>query len=472
MHVCTKVVWGVSMKNKTNNKLISMSLPISLGMLSTFLFQLIDTYFVGKLGALALTALSFSSTLYFLLVGLFIGLAVGVSIMVGKAFGAGEQAYIVRLNLVSILLTLVVSLLISQLLIHFLKPLFSIMGAQQSVLPLIEAYTIPLLRGIPLLALVIVGSGVLRSIAHVRAPEMIMALAGIINLVLDYLLIFGRAGLPQWGIKGAAWATVFSWMFAFIAMGIVMIKVKLFRLFSFKLHSIMALINNLMKLALPTICIQIAGPITLLLVTALLADHSDMAVAAFGVAGRIEILLMIGILAVSSAITPFIAQNKGAKKNSAIEEGIVFGGKASTYLGLIVAGLLFVLAPTIAELFSTDLRVVELTSVYFYIMGLSYVFHGLFLITTSTFNGLELPLRSLKITIVKSFIFTVPFAYMGSIFSVEGIFIGLALANIAGGLYSGRHMQREINKSYSKLSQISIWEDYKQDIKAVFYRNR
>ena len=65
-----------------------MSLPISIGMLSTFLFQAVDTYFIGQLGTDALTALSFASTIYFLLVGLFMGFSVGVSILIGEAIGA------------------------------------------------------------------------------------------------------------------------------------------------------------------------------------------------------------------------------------------------------------------------------------------------------------------------------------------------------------------------------------------------
>ncbi len=73
--------------DKTNKVLVSMSVPISMGMLSTFLFQIVDTIFVGQLGAEAVTALSFSSTLFFLLVGTFIGLAVGVSIRVGVLSG-------------------------------------------------------------------------------------------------------------------------------------------------------------------------------------------------------------------------------------------------------------------------------------------------------------------------------------------------------------------------------------------------
>lgn len=78
------------LQQKPQKALVSMSVPISIGMLSTFLFQVINTYFVGQLGFQALAALSFSSTLYFLLVGMFMGLSVGVSILVGESHGMGK----------------------------------------------------------------------------------------------------------------------------------------------------------------------------------------------------------------------------------------------------------------------------------------------------------------------------------------------------------------------------------------------
>ena len=114
-------------KDKTNKALIAMSVPIALGMLSTFLFQVIDTYFVGQLGSDALAALSFASTLYFLLIGIFIGLAVGVSILVGKAFGAKNEALMKQTSLIALAISLLFAVLILGIGLISLDPLFRLL---------------------------------------------------------------------------------------------------------------------------------------------------------------------------------------------------------------------------------------------------------------------------------------------------------------------------------------------------------
>ena len=197
-----------------------------------------------------------------------------------------------------------------------------------------------------------------------------MAIAGVINLVFDYLLIFGKWGFPELGIKGAAYATVLSWVFILIGMFALLLKDKLLRLSIQAQETLRELIREIFRLAGPTILTQIIGPFTLMYLTFLIARQSTMAVAAFGVAGRIETLLMIGILGISTAITPFIAQNSGAKKQERIEEAIAFGGRASTYLGLLVALLLFLFIRPIARVFSNNPEVIQYTAYYFYIISM------------------------------------------------------------------------------------------------------
>ncbi len=169
----------------TNKAMISMSVPISIGMLSTFLFQVIDTYFVGQLGAEQLAALSFASTVYFLLVGLFIGLTIGVSIIVGTAFGETDFQKGKCANSISILLALLLSVILSGIGIISIKPLFTILGASGQILDYIASYMVPLYSGMPLLMVSLVAGGSLRSTGIVKAPEIIMGIGGIINLIFD-----------------------------------------------------------------------------------------------------------------------------------------------------------------------------------------------------------------------------------------------------------------------------------------------
>ncbi|OJJ20340.1 hypothetical protein BKI52_17915 [marine bacterium AO1-C] len=451
------------LEGNTNKALISMSLPISIGMLSTFLFQVVDTYFVGKLGPAALTALSFSSTIYFLLVGLFIGLSVGVSIIIGKAAGAKEFDKVRQTTLVAIMVCLGLSLMFSITGIVFTDPIFRWFGAEEAILPLIRQYIQPLFVGIPLLTVGILAGGILRASGNVRMPEIVMGIAGIINLVFDYLLIFGKAGLPEMGIKGAAYATVASWVFVILAMTVLLIKDKLISLTSaFQFKANLRILKDIFKFGLPTTITQVVGPMTLMFLTYLLARQSSGVVAAYGVASRIEMLISIGILGVSTAITPFIAQNLGAKKQERINQAIAFGGKASVYIGLALFIVIMLFIRPIAAIFSADTTVVGYTSLYFYIVSFSYVFYGLYLITSSIFNGLQLPINSTKIMLVKSAFF-VAFTLIGSFWGVHGIFAGVAASNILGGVYSSIAMRKEFKRTQSELAKVNVWQEYRKD---------
>lgn len=456
-------------KDKTNKVLLSMSLPISIGMLSTFLFQVVDTYFIGQLGANALAALSFASTIYFLVVGLFMGLAVGVSIIIGTATGAGASKKVNQTTVIAILLSICSAILFAFLAIYFVEPIFRLMGADATTLPLVKQYIIPLFYGIPLLTTGLMAGGILRATGNVRNPEIIMGIAGVINLVLDYGLIFGNLGLPEMGIEGAALATVISWVFVFIGMFFLLVKDKLLIINLKKtFRSLITTIKEITRLGLPTIITQIIGPLTLIYLTFLFARQASTAVAAFGVASRIQTLLMIGILGVSTAITPFIAQNLGAKRHSRIDESIAFGGRASTYLGVLVSILLFIFIKPIAGIFSDDALVVDYTTRYFYFVSISYIFYGLFIITSSIFNGLQLPLNSMKIMLVKSIAFTIPLTLIGTYFGVTGIFIGISVGNVLAGLLAAQEMRKQLRKVNSELAKVNIWHAYKSDFKRIF----
>lgn len=456
----------------TSKVLVSMSVPISIGMLSTFLFQVIDTYFVGQLGAEALAALSFSSTLYFLMVGLFIGVSVGLSILVGQAQGKADTDQVRVIGTIGLMIAVLLTIFLSAVFIFFLEPIFGFLGADQTIIPMIREYMLPLIAGMPLLTFGLVGGGILRATGQVNPPEIIMGIAGIINLIFDYLLIFGVGEFPEMGIQGAAVATVLSWVFVLIGITVFLLQNKLLKGWTIFREGIGLITKQLFKLALPTITTQIIGPLTLMYLTFLLSQESQLSVAAFGIASRIETLLLIGILGVSTAITPFIAQNAGAKKHLRIDQAIAFGGRASTYLGLAVALILWLTIKPIAALFSDNPQVLGDTVTYFRILSFSYIFYGLFLITTSIYNGLQLPVNALKITIIKVVAFSIPLTLIGSYWGVIGIFTGLAISNVLAGIYASMEMKKTFKKLNSPLKDVNVWREYRNDLKSLFPRKK
>ena len=162
-------------------------------------------------------------------------------------------------------------------------------------------------------------------------------------------------------------------------------------------------------------------------ITFLLSGFGSEAVAAFGVASRIEALALIGIFAVSMSLTPFIAQNFGAGEHDRIDQAVVFGGKASIYLGVVLFTVLALLGPLIAQVFSDDPAVIRFVGLYFKIVAFSYGFQGIVNITVAIFNGLQLPETALRIMAVRTFVIVFPLLFLGSIFGLTWLLVALAL---------------------------------------------
>lgn len=451
-----------------NRMLLRMAAPISLGMLSTFLFQIVDTYFVGQLGSAELAALAFSSTVYLVFVSIFMGFSVGVSSVVAKTAGGGDRGKAQGLTMVSLGLVLVLSIVFSLSAHVAIGPMFSALGASEEILPLIFEYMGILYLSFPFLMLGIVGSGAVRAIGVTKETEIIFAIAGVINLVFDWLLIFGKGPFPELGLAGAAWATALSFVFIFVGVGAILHRNGLLGIRD--IRSGIQGLRDILKFAVPTISMQILVPVTGMFTTFLLAGYGAEAVAAFGVASRIEALALIGIFAVSMSITPFVAQNFGAGEHDRIDEAVVFAGKASIYFGVLLFGVLALAGPWIARIFSDDPVVIRFVGLYFKIVALSYGFQGIVNVTVAIFNGLQLPNVALRIMIIRTFFIVFPLLLAGSFLGLWWLLAALTLGNILAAFYAGRKMRQSQRKWDRPIAEASVVLDILADFKKLLGR--
>lgn len=450
--------------------LFAMSAPISLGMLSTFLFQVVDTWFVGRLGTAELAALSFSSALFFLLVGLFIGLSVGASSLVARALGEGNMPLAARFSRTSVVLAGTLAAVLALGGVLTISPVFGLLGAGAAILPLIADYMGVLYPGMPLLAVALVGNAAVRATGRVRAPEVLMGAAGVINLVLDYLLIFGAGPFPRLEIQGAALATVISWGFVAVSTIVLLVRARLLRRQPAGDGPPGPVLPAILRLSTPTVATQVLTPLTAAFITFLAAQSGAEVVAALGIATRIELLGLVGISSVSVALVPFVAQNFGAKDRARVDEAIVFAGKASFYWGGLMFVALVLGAGPVARLFSDDGTVQHYVTLYFRIVAISYAPAGLLAVTSSIFNGVQIPGESLRILAMKTFAFTAPLAWLGSFFGAGGLFAAISLANVLGGIYAARTMRRCLRATDSDLARRRPVDDYLADWRAVTRR--
>ena len=452
-----------------NAMLFRMAAPISLGMLSTFLFQIVDTFFVGLLGSPELAALAFSSTAYLVFVSVFMGLSVGVSSVVARTAGGGRRDAARGLATASVGLVLLLSVAMSAAARAGIEPMFAALGASPEILPLVAEYMGVLYLGFPCLVVGMVASGACRAVGVTGRTEFVFAAGGVVNLVFDWLLIFGKGPFPELGLAGAAWASVLSFVFILVGNTAILHGSGLLGIKGVKAG--IAGLRDILKFAVPTISMQILVPATGMFITFLLAGYGAEAVAAYGVASRIEALALIGIFAVSMSVTPFVAQNFGAGEHDRIDEAAVFAGKTSIYLGLALFLVLALAGPWIARIFSDDPEVVRFVGLYFKIVALCYGFQGIVNVTVAIFNGLQMPATSLRIMAVRTFVIVFPLLGLGAWLGLWWLLAGLALGNILAAFYAARAFRQSARKWNRPIADADVLGDILKDVARLFGRN-
>ncbi len=422
-------------EGRVESQLVRLTLPMTWGIFAVVAFSLVDTYFVAQLGTNELAAMSFTFPVIVAMGDLARGLGTGASSIIARTIGEDKHYRVRRLTTDSLLLSLLVVGILAGLGLVTIEPLFTSLGANPNVLPLVRDYMSIWYLGMIFLVVPMVGNSAIRASGNALVPSLIITLAVVVNMILDPLLIFGWGIFPALGIKGAALATV-------IARATILVAALAFlyrkRLLLFTLPTVKEVWigwKSILAVGLPAAAIDLITPISIGLLTSLMAHYGSEAVAALGIVSQIESLALIAPIALSASIGPFIGQNWGAKQYGRIDRALRLSFWFCLSWGGFVAVLLGAAAPEIASWFDSEPTVVAIASTYLKIVPLSYGALGVVLIFSSTFNALGKPIPSVAITFTRIFLIYIPLAYLGSmLFGTHGIFGAACLANLVIGL--------------------------------------
>lgn len=423
-----------------------LALPMVLGIAAIVVFNVVDTFWVGRLGPDALAAMSFTFPVVMVVMGLAIGVSVGATAVIARAIGAAEQEAVRRLTTDALLLALLLVTAVAGLGIVTLDPLFRALGAEERILPLIADYMIPWYLGVGLLVIPMVGNGAIRATGDTRTPSVVMVIAGLTNAVLDPVLIFGLGPIPAMGLRGAALATVGSYSLAMIA-AVYLLGVRLRMLSWPSLATLIPSWRRILKVGLPAAATFLIAPVATGVLTRLVASHGPEAVAGFGVGTRIESLALIPIGALSTAVTPFVAQNLGAGLCARIRSAMRVCVGAAGVVGLASALLLALGARPLGAVFNADSEVIAATAAYLWIVPISYAGLGAAQLMGSCFNALDRPLRATLLVTVRLVVLAVPLAILGSsLAGLRGLFGGITTANLLVGALALWLVRRQIGQ--------------------------
>ncbi|ENY8010558.1 MATE family efflux transporter [Vibrio fluvialis] len=416
------------------NVLRQMTIPMIFGMVAILMFNLVDTFFISLLGTDALAAISYTFPVTFGVNCITMGIGVGLSTSIGRLLGQGDTSNAARFSTHGLLLAVTLVAIACTAGFFTIEPLFLLLGAKAELIPLIEQYMQVWYLTIPLLVIPMAGNSAIRATGDTKTPAKMMMLAGAINGCLNPLLIFGYGPFPELGIQGAAIASAFSWLGALI--GSLYVLVKRDRLlapphFASLRHDW----QQILKIGTPAALSTAMSPISGALLMMMLSSHGTAAVAAYGAAQRIESILILVLMSLTSALTPFMAQNFGAQNPTRSFSGLFLSLRFSLIFQLLVFIMMVPLSIPLAALFSQEQAVRDLLWHYLLVVPFSYGFQGVVMMLVSALNALHLPLKAFQWSFMRLFLFTLPSAWLGStLYGIEGLFIGIALGNVLGGL--------------------------------------
>ena len=312
----TKPVWSL---------LLSMALPVMLSTAVQSLYNVVDGIFVSQISEDAMAAITFANPLVTVLIAVGSGLAVGMNTMLSRGLGEKNQNRVNDAAMSAFWVTIicgVISLFVGMFLI---EPYMSIQTQNIDIKRAgVQYLGVYFFLGIGTIGQ-LVFERMLISTGKTMYSMISQGVGGILNIILDYTLIFGHFGAPKLGIAGAAIATVLSQSIAaLIALNLNIKKNKEIQLNLFKkvpLH----VFRQIIALGLPTAIIMSLNSFMMINFNAVLNRFSSTAVAVFGACCRITGFSYAILNALCSATIPIIAYNRGAKKKERIDQTIRFG---------------------------------------------------------------------------------------------------------------------------------------------------
>jgi putative MATE family efflux protein len=424
--------------------LITLTVPMLFGIISMVIFNLVDTFFVGRLGAVELAALSFTFPVVLVIASIAMGLGIGTSAVISVAIGEGNTHKVQRLTTDSLMLSLLIVAVFAVAGLLTIDRVFTALGASPDILPLIRRYMKIWYIGVICVVVPMVGNNAIRASGDTKTPAIIMATAATVNTIFDPLLIFGIGPFPRMEIAGAAAATVFGRATTLILALYVLYRRKQMLTFEVPhLREVLQSWKRILYVGIPAASTRIIIPLTAGVITRILSTYGHKTVAGYGVATRIEFFFMTFIMALAAVLAPFVGQNRGAGRHDRVRDAMKFSTRFSLLYGVALIGVLFVVARPLATLFNKDDTVVATITTYLRIVPVGYCLQGVLILCASAMNVLNRPLHAAALSIGEMFVVYVPLALLGSaLFGVRGVYGALAVAYILAGIASLLVMKR------------------------------
>ena len=432
-----------------------ISFPMMLTMLLALSYLIVDSIWVAGLGFDALAALGFISPLFMIIFGLGNGLGTGATSLIARCIGAEDKDKANNAGMHSILLTLIISIALPTISLLFLKDILVLIGAG-SVLTLANEYGQIIFIGSFALLFNSLGSSILRAEGDMNRATYAIAISSLLNMIIAPLFIYTL----KLGISGAAIATILSSLVSCIVI-LYWILIKKDTYIALKLKNFrfnMGIIKDILLVTLPATVEFFIMSITSIIINAMLIIvGGTTAVAVYTAGWRIVTIGMTPAMGIETALLIVAGVAFGAKNYKKLELSFNYSIKLAVLISVVLAGLIYIFAPSLAWLFtySSNSAILAPSIVEFIrIFSIFLVAIPFGLASSSVFQAMGKGHTSLVLIIIRDLILSLIVAYLlgfvlhlGAIGIYWGIVIGIILGSAISYVYFKIFLKRLKNDS-------------------------
>ncbi len=376
--------------NPIGKLLKEIAIPASTGSLFQTLFNIVDTFFAGKISPEALAALAKSFPLYFLIISAGIGIVAGANSLIANSFGERNKIAASIYTHNTLTYALIIGLIITFLGIFFSYDLLKFMGSNQESIMLAKQYTDIIFSGTLIFLILTALNASLYAQGDTRTYRNVLIVGLIFNIILNPIFIFGFLFIPAFGVAGLAISTVLIqsvgciYLFYKVNKSEINIVPKIEN-FYIRKNFFINIFNQCMPITFALFLVAVGSYVLLFFI----GNFGDYAIAGYGAAVRFEHIFTLPVIGLNTAVISIAGQNFGARRYDRIHEvyskAIIIGFLIMIFSGFII----FLLSETIISLFSSNAEVIKFGSNYLKIAAFIGPIYPVFFISHALFTALK-----------------------------------------------------------------------------------
>ena len=396
-----------------------VTIPASVGSLFQTFYNLVDTWFAGRISAEAISAIAKSFPIYFVIIAVGVGIGAATNSCIGNLLGAKKINKASLFIAQSVIFALVTSVVVTSFGLNASNFLLGVMGSDAAGIALTREYLDIIFYGTFIVMIQISLNGALNAQGDTKSYRNVLIFSFFLNIFLNPLFIWGYGIVPAYGIGGLAIATVIAQSIGTIYLAYKINSCKLRKYLSIECFiPKFILLKELFSQAMPIMISMLFIGVGIFNILYFIGQFGDLATAGYGAALRVEQVFLLPVIGLNTAVLSIGGQNFGAKNYNRIRElytkALFFGSSFMAVAGII----LFIGAEFFVSQFTDNAEAIYHGAIYLKVAALIAPIYPVFFITTAVFQALKKPVYSLYLSVLRLTAF--PFLSLWYVINIRG----------------------------------------------------